>query len=332
MKLKFRIQRLIRYEFWPFWIFYAPFVPLWLWHSVRLRSFTWFTLANPKMYLGGFMNYSKSEILEPVNEKYKPKTCFFSQRPENLEFYTPDFQFPFVCKPESGERGRAVMVIENQQQWEECFASLDEPFLLQEYVDWQQELGVFYYRFPSGKSGISSVTTKQFLTIEGNGKQTVCELVEDHLRAAPRRNYFQQKWSNIWNTVLEKNTELLLEPVGNHCKGTTFLNGNHLINSDMVKLFDQIAAPMDGFYYGRFDIKVKQLDDLYSGENLKIFEVNGANSEATHIYDPALSLSKAYSDVANQLNLMAAICNENKKRGAQPTPVLTFLKELFSRV
>lgn len=284
------------------------------------------------MYLGGFMNYSKSDILEKINPKYKPLTRLFSERPSNIHFYTEDFAFPFVCKPESGERGRAVMVIENELQWQDCYAKLDEPFLLQEYIDWNTELGVFYFRFPNGRSGITSVTTKQFLSVTGDGNQTLEELVKNNLRAAPRVDYFRQKWNTIWHKVLPKSEEIILEPVGNHCKGTKFLNGNELISPEMVAIFDQVVAPMQEFYYGRFDIKVKELTNLYTGENLKIFEVNGANSEATHIYDPSMSLKQAYADVYKHLNLMAQICEQNQKRGIKPATISLFTKELFSRM
>jgi hypothetical protein len=41
---------------------------------------------------------------------------------------------------------------------------------------------------------------------------------------------------------------LKVEPIGNHSRGTKFLDGTHLINEELVDVFRQIAQPLDGFF------------------------------------------------------------------------------------
>jgi phosphomannomutase len=62
--------------------------------------------------------------------------------------------------------------------------------------------------------------------------------------------------------VLSLGENRLLEPIGNHCRGTKFVNANHLINNQLDEVFSKISEGFEGFYYGRFDMKVESIDDL----------------------------------------------------------------------
>ena len=127
---------------------------------------------------------------------------------------------------------------------------------------------------------------------------------------------------------------MCLEPIGNHCRGTTFLNGNNLINRELEHVFDQIAGSIEGFYYGRFDVKVSSLDDLYAGKNIKILELNGVSSEPAHIYDPDNTLIKAYRDVLKHMRIIEEIACENHQLGHKRASLKDFmigLKEHFNR-
>ena len=103
--------------------------------------------------------------------------------------------------------------------------------------------------------------------------------------------------------------------IGNHCRGTTFFSGNHLINEHLISVFDKIALNIDGFYFGRFDIRCESVEELYQGENFKILELNGAGSEPSHIYHPGFPLSSAYSVIFHHLSVLYRISKMNKQRG-----------------
>jgi hypothetical protein len=67
------LGKLLNYEYWPIWLFYIPLVPYLFYLSVKTRSFSFFTAANPGMKDGGSMWYSKSSILAKVPNDFTPK-------------------------------------------------------------------------------------------------------------------------------------------------------------------------------------------------------------------------------------------------------------------
>ena len=148
-----------------------------------------------------------------------------------------------------------------------------------------------YYRYPNQEKGyISGITIKEFFTVTGDGTSTIRELVQQDERGQRYGELFEEVNKEKIDEVLAKGEIKQLNYIGNHSKGTKFLNGNHLINDELVNVFDTIARSIEGFYYGRFDIKVTSLEDLYVGKNIKVLEVNGIQSEPSHIYDPSTSL------------------------------------------
>jgi len=77
---------------------------------------------------------------------------------------------------------------------------------------------------------------------------------------------------------------------------------------------DELNAKIDGWYYGRIDLKYNNFDELLKGKNLKIIEVNGIISEPTHIYDAATgSYFKALKSIQNHWKLIYIIGVKNKK-------------------
>ena len=61
--------------------------------------------------------------------------------------------------------------------------------------------------------------------------------------------------------------------------------------------------------------------DFMAGRNLKIVELNGVTSEATHIYDPKLSLFDAYRVLFEQWRIAFEIGDLNRARGIRPASV-----------
>lgn len=123
-----------------------------------------------------------------------------------------------------------------------------------------------------------------------------------------------------------------MEPIGNHCRGTRFIDNNFLINDKLNIVFDEICLPIKGFYYGRFDLKVKSIEDLYEGRNIKIMELNGASSEPGHIYDSANTIFKAYKDLLFHWKRLADISKENIKNGLKPVSFSVIAKSYLKFV
>ena len=104
-------------------------------------------------------------------------------------------------------------------------------------------------------------------------------------------------------------------PIGNHSRGTKFLDANHLITSDLTRVFDRISQSIDGFYFGRFDLRCSTVADLYAGRNIKILELNGAGAEPAHIYQPGASIQAAYQALFHHWRVLYDISLENHRRG-----------------
>lgn len=322
-----KITKWTRYEFWPFWLFYGPLTPWYIYKIFQAGAPAYFCSANPTMKWGGFIDYSKIDLLNQIDENYKPKTVFFKE----FTSQKLPFEFPFIAKPNLGERGIGVELIRNNIDWNHYLKQNNRDLILQEYIQSNFEFGVFYVRLPNEEKGkIISITAKDFLTFTGDGKSTLKELIDQNLRAFYRKEYLVKRFKNDLNSVLQKDEKLLVEPIGNHSRGTTFLDGSSFKTSKLEETIDQIAQKIDGFYYGRIDLKAKSLEDFQNG-NFVILEINGANSEATHIYDPSFNLVKAYKEVIKHLNYQHKIAVKNHQLGVKWTDWKLLAKELIKR-
>lgn len=332
-KLKFWIIKHTRFEFWPYWFAYIPVYFYYIYLGIRLRHLGFFTAANPGIYLGGFVGESKKNILQKINEAYLPATIYCKHE-YNLHKITQlmhdkGIAFPVIAKPDVGERGSNVEKINNVAELQHYVDAITEDFIIQAFIDYDIEMGIMYYHYPDGsQSGITSIVLKEYLSITGNGKLSVEELIKNHLRAQGRLDYLLAKFKPVLQQVLALNEKLLLEPIGNHIRGTKFIDGNHLINAQLVKVFDKIAQPIDGFYIGRFDLKVSSIEDLYAGKNIKIMELNGVSSEPAHIYDPGTFILKAYKALFNHYYLIYTIAKQNHQRGHDYVPFWLIWKQI----
>ncbi len=319
------LVKLLNYEYWPFWLFFMPLVPYWVYLSIRAKSFTYFTAANPGIEHSGVFGESKIDILEKIDRHYLPTTLFFkSDTPVaqvSKRLKNESLAFPIIIKPNVGERGNEVAKVNNTNQLTSYLDTNTTDFIIQEFVDFEIELGVLYYKFPDeSKSGITSIVTKEFLTVTGNGTSTIIELIGQSDRARLQLSVLKQRMGDELLEVLATGEKRNLEPIGNHSRGTKFLSGMNLLNDQLVAVFDDVSKNIEGFYFGRFDLKVKSIEDLYKGDNIKILELNGVTSEPAHIYDPSYSIWKAWSEAARNMKMMFRVCKANMKNGVEVTP------------
>jgi hypothetical protein len=168
--------------------------------------------------------------------------------------------------------------------------------------------------------------------VTGNGTSTIKELMQQTTRARFQISRLNHEMGIKINTILPKGTKRLLEPIGNHCRGTRFVNNNFLINETLNFVFDKICLPINGFYYGRFDLKINSIEEMYLGKNIKIMELNGASSEPGHIYDTEYNLLNAYHDLLQHWKRLAEISKQNILRGYQSVPFSEIVKSYFKFV
>jgi len=323
--------KLRSWEYWPFGLVYAPVFIYWLWLSLRAKSLLYFTASNPSIENGGMLGESKKKILDLVPDKYKAKTLFLSPNVTTelllKEMQLAGLTFPVICKPDIGERGVLVEKINNDNELSKYISEINQNFLLQEYLDLPIELGVFYYRMPDKPDGVvSSIVIKEMLTVKGDGKSTLKELILNNDRSKLQWEQLKVKFNQALSLVLKDGEQKQLVGIGNHCKGTKFLDGNYLINDELHHTFNKISKEIDGFYFGRYDIRVASTEDLYKG-NIKIMELNGAGSEPAHIYNPGYSILKAYKSIFHHWKILFKISVVNRSKGVLYLPLKEGWKE-----
>lgn len=311
--------RLRSWEYWPFALVYLPVFGYWLWLSLKARSLFFFSASNPSIETGGLLGESKIDILNRISDEFKPKTLFVraSTHLDTVlaQVAEQGLTYPLIAKPDVGERGWRV---EKLARWEDLVnyaQSSPADFLLQAYVDEPIELGVFYYRMPGEEGGVvSSIVQKEFLTIRGNGRNCIEELIGQNERAILQLPALRSAYGHRFHEIPAVGETITLVHIGNHSKGTKFLDANHLITPELTRVFDRISADIDGFYFGRYDLRCRSVADLYAGKHISILELNGAGAEPAHIYQPGFSIWEAYRVLFHHWRVLYAISRENHRR------------------
>ena len=322
-------KRIVRWEFWPPYVFYPPVFLYVVYLGIKHRGFTVFTAANPGIVAGGFVGESKTEILNKISgasqwmPRFMPIPAGDTERRISVakEFLSKSHMgFPVVLKPDMGQRGSGVTIVRSENDLREYLERTNYDTILQEYVD-GPELGVFYYRYPGEARGrVFSVTEKRLPVLQGDGKKTLEQLILDDDRAVCMADFYLQKNAERLHEVPPAGTSVRLVELGTHCRGAIFLDGQRAVSSDMEQAIDKIAQAFDGFYFGRFDIRIPPATNN-TANGFKILELNGVSSEATHIYDPKLGLFGAYRVLFEQWRLAFEIGACNRDKGAKPASI-----------
>lgn len=312
--------KILKWEFWPWQIFYIPVIIYYLWLSLKSKSLFFFFSTNPGIESGGMLIESKKNILDGIPKVLIPKTIFF-RHPVSLKevlekMYECSIFFPVIVKPDYGERGWKVEKIEDKIELDKYLKLNRLNILVQEFIDYPVELGIFYIRHPDENTGmITSIVRKKLLSVLGDGKKSVKELIMNDTRAFIYFEDIKKRRPDILNFVPGKHENVELVPIANHCRGATFIDGTEIINPMLTNVIDTLAKKINGFYYGRFDIRCKNINDLNQGLNFKILELNGAKSEPAHIYQPGFYLLDAYKILFNHWKQMYMIARSNAEKG-----------------
>ncbi len=268
------------------------------------------------------MNESKKEIYDLIPQKYYPKTELILEKTsfENIHeiLKKSEIKFPFIAKPDIGLRGSAVKKINSIDELKKYVSQANFDFLLQELIPFENEIGVFYVRFPNEKSGkITGIVRKEFLIVEGDGKATIMDLILQNPRYEMQKNTLMKEYGSGLNHVLAKDEKRNLVPYGNHIRGAKFLDDSNKISDKLNLVFNEMCTQIEGFYFGRLDVMFTNYEDLENGKNFQIVELNGAASEPTHIYDPKNSIFFAWKELWRHIAYMAKISRMNHKKGVK---------------
>ncbi len=324
------------FEFWPGWIFYAPVVLYWIYLGIRFRSLSLATAANPTITSGGLCGESKSSILDQIGRDQRIWVAEFVKVVTGRDDATMALErmrernigFPVVAKPDVGCHGNGVRLVTDlsalQRVLTDYPAGVD--LLLQEFVPFEGEAGVFYVRLPGLAPQITSLTLKQAPCVRGDGRSTLRELIQADERASILARLFYPRLRDQLDDVVPAGRLVRLVFTGNHCKGSVFKDGRSEITSSLTTRIDEICGSMPQFYFGRVDLRFNDIAALRRGDNFRIIEVNGVGSEATHIWDPQTSLVDAYRAQFGHYKMAFTIGDQMRRAGYRPTTLLDLLK------
>lgn len=331
-----KLQRTIHWEFWSPFILYTPIVVYTFYLWIKFKKITVVTAANPGIEEGGFIGESKVSILNRIGVKESVAKYFFIDATNKnikdalLFMDTNNLGFPIVLKPDIGERGKGVQILKNKEMLYEAFSNLTEPHLMQEYIN-GKEYGIFYYRYPNEENGhLFSITKKEKICVIGDGNHTLEQLILRDQRAVCMAGIHFDKHIDDLYSIPAKGEKVQLVELGTHSRGALFLDGNEFISSELTKIIDKISKSFEGFYFGRYDIKVQNESDLKSGLNVKVLEINGVTSESTNIYDPKNSYFFAIKTLMKQWRIAFEIGAINYQNGAT-IPSLSHMVNLILR-
>ena len=318
------LHKLTNWEYWPFKVLYIPIYFQWAFYALKARTIFFFNASNPGMKNGGFIMDSKKEIYNLIPQQFYPKTSLVK---EGIPFSSVEdilkdlaVNFPLIAKPDVGLRGSAVKKISSLEDLQQYHDKANFDYLLQDLIPYENEIGIFYVRYPDQPKGkITGIVAKEYLIVTGDGTSTIEELLKKNPRYEMQLKSLYREYNDELNKVLDKDEKCNLVPYGNHCRGAKFIDACYLITPQLEETINTMCLQIKGFYFGRMDLMYRSFAELEEGKNFQLVELNGAASEPTHIYDPKHSLFFAWKELARHIAYMFEISVANNKKG---TPFL----------
>jgi len=240
-------------------------------------------------------------------------------------------RFPLMLKPDVGQRGAGVKLVRDQNEADHYLAVTAGPIIVQPYHPGPFEAGIFYFRIPGRAHGrIFSITDKHFARVTGDGAASLRQLIWRHSRYRMQAATFLERHEHELDRVLNDGEVFRLVVAGNHCQGTLFRDGTHLLTPQLERAIDRVAQTFEGFYFGRFDVRYKDVDRFRAGEDFTIIELNGITSESTNVYDPSRSLLWAYRMLFRQWSILFQIGSMNRRAGHRPSRLAELMRDVIA--
>lgn len=312
--------RLFNWEYWSFHTVYICVYPIWLVLCLRVRSLFFFSASNPTIEYGGFLLESKKKIYDIMPQEYYPRTVLIQPGEDassiTQKIESAGLQYPMIVKPDIGGKGRGVKKVGNAQDLVSYIQQFPFDMLVQAFVPYEEEVGIFYYRYPDEPRGhISGIVGKHFLKVTGDGHSTIEALVSKEKRYILQLPALHEMLGDGMKEVIPAGVERVLVPYGNHARGAMFMDYTHWADERLVNAIDAICKQVPGFYYGRLDIRYQSLESLREGKYFSIIELNGAGSEPTHMYDPRYSIFNAWKMIVQHWMILWRISRRNHAKG-----------------
>lgn len=324
-------QYLVRkWEFWPQWLVHFPTAVFYFIMGLRARNFLFFTNISNDYKDCNIENSSKHFVYSKLQQAYFPITHLVKQG-DAIDISLASFRdlaYPIIAKPNIGKRGLAANLLYSDDDLTNYIKNANYDILLQEYIDYSNECGIFYIRMPQDKKGlITSIGLKKLVAVTGDGRLSLQELLTQSDITLSEANTITNHY-DLNKTILAKGQELVIEPIGSHNRGTMISSGDHLINDQLLRVIEESLQGLE-LYYGRLDVKYQNWNDLLKG-NFKIIEANTITSEPLSIYDHSIPLFKKYKIFYSHIRSMYLISQQLKKGGRKRLSISEFIKYIKS--
>lgn len=314
--------KLLQWEVWPFNVIYFPISFVWLYYCIRSKSFWFFTSSNPTITFGGLEGEAKTEMYNQLPKHLYPSTFVVNPKDsfesilKRIEVFR--IQLPFVVKPEVAGAGILFRKINTLEQLQEYHNKVKIDFIVQSLICYPKEVSVFYYRHPNADKGIiTGFLEKIPMHVIGDGDSTLEQLINAHPKASRRIEEMRRIHSSCYKVVIPKGEKYFLSYAANHNRGAQFVNLKEQIDDNLIKIFDELSFKVKGWYYGRYDLMCKSIEDLKKGCNFSVIEYNGCGAEPNHIYDSGYTLMAAYKEILKHWKALFHISRCNVKNGSE---------------
>lgn len=314
--------RVSHWEYWNSYVFYLPVLPYLFYLWIKARSVFFFNAANPGIEYGGMVMESKWKIQKDAPSVFFPETLLVYPGDDLLQLIEridKQFAFPFIVKPDIGSKGRGVTIIHSWKQLEHYHHHCPIPYLVQEKVNYPMEAGIFYVRMPGESKGqITGIVQKEFIRVKGNGRSTLEQLLRQNPRyLLQMKSLVKVLGDEIMQSIPPNGAYITPVDIGNHARGSLFLNRSDRITTHLTDMMDQLCSHVQEFYFGRLDIRFQSWELLEQGKDFTVIEINGAGSEPTHIYDPSARLTDAWKEICRHWQLLYRISQCNHRKGVE---------------
>jgi hypothetical protein len=320
MNIRKFVYKLSHWETWHYLAKYIPVAPFWFWYCLRGRSLWFFAPSNPTLTFGGFEGESKREMFSQLPPGSFPNTIYvkagipFGELRNML--LTNTLSYPIAAKPDVGMMGLMFRKITSESQLLQYHNVMPVDYVIQEFVPFPLEVSVFYYRFPGQTTGtITGFLKKEFLSVTGDGKSTLLQLMENYPRVQFRLDEMRSKHHDKLYMVPARNEIFYLSFALNLSRGGKLVSLEKEKDKKLLGVFDGLSNYNGNFYYGRWDIKCTSIEDLKEGKNFSILEFNGCGAEPHHIYGNGYTLLQAYRIVIQHWHVLFKIALMNRRNG-----------------
>ncbi|MEM7691232.1 MAG: hypothetical protein AAF194_02145 [Pseudomonadota bacterium] len=315
------------FEFWPPRLFEAPYylalLTLCARHRLPLRNLAKanYALDHGELALGSKYDTQMAFAQDrfPATLRLSPSASSFS----DAQSFATQHGFPLIVKPEIGSVGKGVGKVKNLDQLKQLIDNLHTAHLLQAFVEYPCEFGVFYVR-KRGKGEITGINQKHFPEVEGNGVDTLASLAARHERFSKHWPMFLK--DHDLTCVPKEGERVRLSYIGSHTMGCKFTNDSELASAKLLDALEEVCASQPGFNFGRLDVRSPSRQTLREGKFV-IIEVNGVASLPTHMFDPKHRLGDGYRIFLAHARHLVEVAAEHRKKPMDLLPLLQLLRK-----